>query len=215
MSYYRGDYGRQHHEGYDSEQLEYAGYDSNWVLGTGLQTAAAPYVHDRAYSSRGFYCPGYDDYTYYNYSGGYGGKYPPRGGSGSSYSSKVVLYPHQHQPQHSILTSIGPHTYSTSKSGFYPDEVKLEVEMCCQDCRIKMLKSLRKMSGVYDVRVEGSVHTMVTVIGKDLKPKKILKKVRKIIKDSDFWSDWSYSDGVSAHHSGFVAPSSYSLRLKH
>ncbi|KAL2620335.1 hypothetical protein R1flu_000540 [Riccia fluitans] len=217
MSFYRGEYGRGYREGYNSGQLEYAGYDSNWVLGRGVQTAAAPYVHDRAYSSRGYYDRGYDGYNY-NYSGSYEGKYRPRSGYGSSYSSNIVLYPHQHQTQHSILShffpSIGHHTYSSSKSR-YPDEVKLKVEICCQDCRIKMLESLRRMRGVYDVRVEGSVHTMVTVIGKDLKPKKILKTVRKIIKASDYWSDWHYSDGVSVHHSGFVAPASYSPRLRH
>ncbi|KAL3681583.1 hypothetical protein R1sor_011492 [Riccia sorocarpa] len=195
-------------QAYDSQKLEYPGYDNNWVLG--VQTAAAPYVHDRGYSSRGYYGREYDAHTY-NQGTGYGSKYRPRSGYG--YSSNLALYPHQHQHQHSVLSHIlpssGRHAYSSYKSG-YPDEVKLKVEICCPDCRMKMLDSLRKMSGVYDVLVDGRVHAMVTVIGKDLKPKKILKKVRKIIKAADYWSDWHYSDGVSAHRSGFVPPPSYS-----
>lgn len=79
-----------------------------------------------------------------------------------------------------------------------------------------MLDALRKSKGVYDVQVEGSVHAMVTVVGDELKPKKILKKVRKYIKAADYWSDWHYTDGVAPHRAGFhVPPYTHSESLRH
>ncbi|KAG6552624.1 hypothetical protein Mapa_005824 [Marchantia paleacea] len=203
MSYYHS-YGSRYDEGYGSEKLEYNGYDDTWVLG--VQTAATPYVHERPYSSRRTYGSGYSDYG-----SSYGSRYPPRSSYGSSSygtSRNLILYPHTYQPQPSILGQLFPgrrHSYSSSKTGSYPDEVKLKVEICCLECKRKMLDSLRKMSGVYDVRVEGTAHAMVTVTGYDLKPKKILKKTRKVIKAADYWSDWHFTDGVAPHRSGFAS----------
>ncbi|KAL2620342.1 hypothetical protein R1flu_000547 [Riccia fluitans] len=165
MSFYRGEYGRGYREGYNSKQLEYAGYDSNWMLGSGVQ-----------------YC-----------------------------MIEHTLHGDIMTADTTAITIITAAAMGASIDLGAATVLVFEVQISGRSetgSRDLLPRLQDQDAGVFEKR-------RLRCVGKDLKPKKILKKVRKTIKASDYWSYWHYSEGVSAHHSGFVSLTSYAPRLRH
>ncbi|XP_031493194.1 disease resistance protein RGA5-like [Nymphaea colorata] len=58
-------------------------------------------------------------------------------------------------------------------------KVVLRVEMCCNRCRTKSLETVASINGVLSIALEGAERNMVVVVGEDIDPVTMTKKLRK------------------------------------
>jgi len=91
------------------------------------------------------------------------------------------------------------HAYKQHHHGPLP-VVELRVPMCCEKCREKVQEELEDLEGVRTV-VCDQFHQHVTVTG-FVDPLKVLKKVKKVKKKSEFFTQGSYINKTSGQAHG-------------
>jgi copper chaperone CopZ len=99
------------------------------------------------------------------------------------------------------MSNRGP--YSRSRS-VYPERSRghlpvlaLRVPMCCEKCQEKVKEELEELDGVQDVICD-QYNQRVTVTG-FVDPHRALRKVKKVKKKSEFFTEGSYIEGSSGH----------------
>jgi copper chaperone CopZ len=93
--------------------------------------------------------------------------------------------PSSHLNAQQLPAALSNQTAASSPRFKNPPSLELKVPLCCQRCEERVKESLLDMDGVEGVLCDQS-NQRVTVKG-NVQPQRVLKRVKKIKKRSDFW----------------------------